>query len=62
MVMAMKIKMFQEGSDYKMAEERINQWLEENPRIKVIAIAQSESGDEAGKWSMTTTILYKSEP
>jgi hypothetical protein len=59
MIFAMKVKMFQEGSDYKMAEMSINQWLAENPQIKVIAIAQSESGDIAGKWSMITTILYE---
>jgi len=48
----MKVKIF-EDQNGRLLEQKINEWLKENPKINIVRILQTEA--DAG---ITITILY----
>jgi hypothetical protein len=52
----MQVKIFH--GKVREVESSINEWLHENPAIKIIQMTQSESGDSSD-WSMVVTLLFE---
>jgi hypothetical protein len=53
-----KIKIFSTFQDVATSEVEINEWLAENPNIRVIQLLQSEIGTPQG-WNLIISILYE---
>jgi len=45
------------SDSYGRLSYEINRWLEENPRIEILAQSQSSFADTSGDWPMTYTIV-----
>jgi len=59
----MKVKLFgEEGSkEVFTLEEKINAWLEQHPKVKVVHIKQSASGGSLQETKLYISIWYKEE-
>jgi hypothetical protein len=53
-----KIKIFSAYQDVPALEGTINDWLSENPKVRIIQILQTESNRPQG-WNLIITILYE---
>lgn len=41
------------------AEEMLNTWLAQNPKLNIVTVSQSEAGDVVANRRITYTIWYK---
>lgn len=53
-----KIKIFSTFQDVPVLEAQINDWLAENPKVRIIQMLQTESNRPQG-WNLIITILYE---
>jgi len=56
----MKIRVKIENADSaKSLEKRVNDWLDSEPNIEILHVAQSETGKFPQEWAVTLTIVYR---
>ena len=57
----MKVKFFN-STKHKILEDSINRWFDENPRVKVVSIEQTETTNAGGEqWNISVSIWYKEQ-
>jgi hypothetical protein len=57
--MVRKIKIFSVYQDIAALELEINDWLAQNPNIRIIDFVQTQTNTSQG-WNLIITILYES--
>jgi hypothetical protein len=53
-----KIKIFSTFQNAAALEHRINEWLAENPKVRIIHMLQTES-NRPERWNLSITLLYE---